>query len=190
MQLFGPAVGIFEIASLARGYALMDRILKKAPVKILEASYMTPGKFFILFNGDEASVHESFHDVLQSSKKDLLDSVLIPNLHEQVLPGLYGQLKTQVTDSVAVVETASMASGLIAADRSIKDANVTLIEIRSSRGIGGKCLYFVTGRLEEAQASVEAAERALHERGTLLHTEVIANPHEDFLQYFNLSGAV
>jgi microcompartment protein CcmL/EutN len=98
-------------------------------------------------------------------------------------------LKTQVTHSLAVIETASMCSGLLAADRSVKDANVQLIEIRSSRGIGGKCLYFVTGKLEETQAAVEAAETVLKERGTLLHTEIIANPHEDFLQHFNISGA-
>ena len=187
---FGPAIGIFEISSLAKGYALMDLILKKAPVKILEGTYMTPGKFFILFNGDEASVGESFEIVRATAKTSILDSVEIPNVEPTVLPGLYGMLQNQIDQSLAVVETSSMCSGLLAADRSVKNANVKLIEIRSSRGIGGKCLYFVTGRLEEVQASVEAAEFALKDRGTLLHTEVIANPHDDFLQHFNLTGAV
>ncbi|MEQ1875529.1 MAG: BMC domain-containing protein [Bdellovibrionia bacterium] len=186
---FGPAIGIFEIGSLARGYALMDLILKKAPVKILEGTFMTPGKFFILFNGDEASVGESFKEVHAAAKPSILDSIEILNLEPRVLPGLYGLLNTQVEHSLAVIETASMSSGLLAADRSLKEANVDLIEIRSSRGIGGKCLFFVTGKLEEAQAAVSAAETILSSRGTLLHTEVIANPHEDFLSQFNISGA-
>ena len=185
---FGPAIGIFEIGSLARGYALMDLILKKAPVKILEGTFMTPGKFFILFNGDEASVNESFNEVVLNAKPSILDSVEIPHLEPRVLPGLYGLLNTQVEHSLAVIETVSMCSGLLAADRSLKEANVDLIEIRSSRGIGGKCLYFVTGKLEETQAAVQAAQAVLSQRGTLLHTEIIANPHEDFLQQFNISG--
>jgi microcompartment protein CcmL/EutN len=188
MQPFGPAVGIFEIGSLARGYALMDQILKKAPVKILEGTYMSPGKFFILFNGDEASTEESFQTVRNAPQPSILDSVLIHQIHESILPGMYGLLKTEVRHSLGVVETSTMASGILAADRSMKEANVELIELRSSRGIGGKCLYFVTGKLEEVQASVSAAQAILSERGTLLHTEVIANPHSDFLQYFNMSG--
>jgi microcompartment protein CcmL/EutN len=190
MHPFGPAVGIFEISSLARGYALMDQITKKAPVKILEGTFMSPGKFFILFNGDEASVEESYNEVKSGSRNGILDSVLIPNVSETLLPGLYGLLKNSVTESLGIVETSSMCSGLLAADRSLKYANTKLIEIRSSRGIGGKCLYFVTGRLEEVDASIEAAKEILLQRGTLLHSEVIANPSDEFLEYFNVTGAV
>lgn len=189
MKLFGPSIGIFELASLARGYAMMDVIVKKAPVKILEGTFMTPGKFFILFNGDEASVDASFTAVTELAKSQTIDSVLIPQLHETILPGLYGLLKNEVTESLGIIETATMSSGIVAADTTMKNADVKLIEIRSSRGIGGKCFYIFTGSLDEVQAGVSSAHDSLRSRGTLVHSEIISRPHNDFLEYFNISGS-
>ena len=188
MNIYGPAVGILELASIAQGYTIVDQIVKKAPVKILEATYMTPGKFFILFNGDEASVDESFTHASELSKSKMLDSVMIPNLHLDVLPGLYGMLKNEAVLSLGVVETLTMSSGILGADLTAKNADVKLIEVRSSRGIGGKSVYFFTGKLDEVQAGIAAAEGTLARRGTLVHTEIISNPHSDLLEYFNISG--
>jgi microcompartment protein CcmL/EutN len=189
MNVFGPAIGILELSSIAQGYTIVDQIVKKAPVKILEATYMTPGKFFILFNGDEASVEASFHHAFELSRAKLLDSVMIPQIHKDVLPGLYGMLKNEAVLSLGVVETLTMSSSILGADLTTKNSDVKLIEIRSSRGIGGKSVYFFTGKLEEVQAGIEACENTLARRGTLVHTEIISNPHSDLLSYFNISGA-
>lgn len=186
---FGPALAALEMSSLAAGYSAMDLLVKKAPVRILEGSAMTPGKFVILFNGDEASVEESYKEILAQTQWGFLDHVLIPQLEGTVLPALYGLTKVECAESLCIVETASMASGLVSADASVKYADVKLIEIRSSRGIGGKCLYFVTGSLDAVQAAQETVQSTLQSRGTLLRTEVIARPHKDFLRYFNISGA-
>lgn len=185
---FGPAIGVLELSSLASGYAVMDKLVKKAPVTILEGSPMTPGKFFILFNGDEASVVESYNEAYAQKDISFLDSIVIPQADKRVLQGLYGLLKVECRESLAIIETASMSSGLYSADAVVKSSDTELIEIRSSRGIGGKCLYFVTGALDAVEAAREITIECLKSRGTLLRIEVIARPHEDFLQYFNLSG--
>ncbi|MGE3973855.1 MAG: BMC domain-containing protein [Bdellovibrionales bacterium] len=188
MNVFGPAIGILELSSIAHGYTIVDQIVKKAPVKILEATYMTPGKFFILFNGDEASVDASFQHASELARSKILDSVMIPNIHSDVLPGLYGMLKNDAVYSLGVIETLTMSSSILGADLTAKNADVSLIEIRSSRGIGGKSVYFFTGKLEEVEAGIAAAETTLARRGTLVHAELITNPHQDLLSYFNISG--
>ncbi len=188
-MIFGPAVASFEISSIARGYFLLDQLVKKAPVKILEAASVSPGKFFILINGDEASVDESRCHLINLAQNLIVDEVYIPFLHPEVLPALYAQNNFQVDASIGVVETAAVSSGLISADRACKAAEIHLIDFRMARGIGGKAYYFVTGTLENVEASVEAGAQALVDKGTLLRTEVIANPHDDFLKYFNLGGS-
>jgi microcompartment protein CcmL/EutN len=188
-MIFGPAIASFEISSIARGYFLLDQLVKKAPVKILEAASVTPGKFFILINGDEASVEESRKTLLAQAANLIIDEVYIPYLHSEVLPAMYAQNRFSIDESVGIVETAAVSSALVSADKACKAANVHLIDFRMARGIGGKAYYFVTGRLEDVQASVEAGASAAADKGTLIRTEVIASPHDDFLKYFNIGDS-
>lgn len=183
-MIFGPAINALEISSIALGYTLVDKAVKKAPVKILEGSPLTPGKFFILLNGDEASIEESRDEMKSLVGVNLIDEVYIPQLHDEVLPALYSQSKFKVEESVAIIETATIASGFLSADQAVKNSDVHLIDFRIARGIGGKSFYFITGKLEEVAAGIEAATNSLATRGTLLRTELIANPHPDFLHHF------
>lgn len=186
-MIFGPAICVFEISSLALGYTLIDKAVKKAPVKILEGSALTPGKFFILLNGDEASIDEARNEILtcaRSASGSILDEVFIPQLHADILPAAYAQIQQAVTESLGLIETSTIASGFISADAVAKSSDVKLIDLRLARGIGGKSLYFFTGPLQDVQAGVETAQSILSDRGTLLRAEVIARPHEDFLQHF------
>lgn len=185
-MIFGPAISCFEFSSLARGYFLLDQLVKKAPVKILEAAAVTPGKFFVLINGDEASVEESRQHILSLGRDHILDEVFIPQLHPEVLPAMYAQNRFPVEESLGIVETATVASGLVSADQACKNAVIHLVDFRMARGIGGKAYYFVTGKLEDVEASVHAGAFAVEGKGTLIRTEVVARPHDDFLKYFNI----
>src|SRR3954469_17153233 len=106
-MIFGPAISVFEISSIARGYFLLDQVVKKAPVQILEAAAVSPGKFFVLINGDEASVEESRGHVLLQGRDHVLDEVFIPQIHPEVLPAMYAQNRFLVQESVGIVETAT-----------------------------------------------------------------------------------
>jgi microcompartment protein CcmL/EutN len=59
-----------------------------------------------------------------------------------------------------------------------------------ARGIGGKAYFFLTGSLDNIQAAVEASIDVISPKGTLIRSDIIANPHEDFLKYFNLGGSI
>jgi microcompartment protein CcmL/EutN len=188
-MIFGPAVSTFEISSIARGYFLLDRLVKKAPVKILEASSVSPGKFFILINGDEASVDESRKELLSLAANQIIDEVYIPQLHPEVLPALYSQNNFRVNESLGIIETATVGSGLLSADFCAKSADVKIIDIRMARGIGGKAYYFFTGKLEDVQAGIDAGTNVIAPKGMLIRSEIIASPHEDFLKYFNVGDS-
>jgi len=53
-------IGLLEFNSIAAGIEATDALLKQAAVRIMVAKTVCPGKYIILFSGDEASVEESF----------------------------------------------------------------------------------------------------------------------------------
>ena len=56
----GPALAVVELSSIARGHRVADAMLKRAPVRLMRADAISPGKFLVLVEGDVAAVDESF----------------------------------------------------------------------------------------------------------------------------------
>ncbi|MCG8477679.1 MAG: BMC domain-containing protein, partial [Spirochaetales bacterium] len=52
-------LGALELTGIARGYAAVDTMLKRAPVRLIDARAYCPGKFLIVISGDVASVEEA-----------------------------------------------------------------------------------------------------------------------------------
>ena len=140
----GPALGIIELTSIARGVLVADAMVKKAPVRILQSHPISPGKHIIVIAGEVAEVDESMQAGL----------------------------------AVAVFETFSVASTVLAADAAAKAAEVTLLDMRLGQGLGGKGFFTMTGDLESIQAAADAGRAAI-ENGLLVGIEIIARPHED-----------
>ncbi len=189
-MIYGPAIGVLEISSISRGYFTLDKLVKKAASRILEASSVSPGKFLILINGEVADVEESMNEALLIAHPYVLDSVHIPDIHPEVLPAIYAQNQFPVEESLGIVEVTTVSSGVLAADRACKESNVHLIDFRMARGIGGKSYFFITGSLDNVESGTETAQETLFEKATLVRTDIIARPHEDFLKYFNIDGDV
>ena len=54
-----PALAVLEIASIARGLTVADALVKRAPVRILRADPITPGKYLLVFAGGEEEIEEA-----------------------------------------------------------------------------------------------------------------------------------
>lgn len=178
---YGPALGLVETASIARGVVVCDAIVKRAPVRLLWNEAVSPGKFTILFDGGEAEVEESFRAALERAEGSLVDRLLLPHPDRQVWAALAGTGVRPSLDALAVVETLSIASTLAAADAAVKAAEVALFELRLAKGIGGKGWFALTGTLDAVEAATEAATRALG-NGLLAGVEIVARPHEEFIR--------
>ena len=172
------ALALIELASIARGHVVADAMLKRAPVTLVRADFVSPGKFLVLVGGDVASVDESFRAGLDVGGDRILDRLFLPHAHPAVWTALGNAGKRPPIDSLAVVETATVAATLLGADAAAKAAAVDLFEMQLARGIGGKAFFTVTGPLAEVEAAVEAAVGAL-DAALLVATEIIAAPHAD-----------
>ena len=188
----GPqdAIGLIELSSIARGYIVSDAMVKKAPVRLLESRAVTPGKYLVLVSGGVAEVDEAMKAGLAQTGDKLLDSLFLPQMHEQILPLLLGVLPAPAfPDAMAVFETGSVASTIVSADAAAKAAHVWLLEMKVAVGIGGKGYFSMTGELAEVQAAVEAATSAIASQW-LVGREIIARPHDDLTTFLVAKGRI
>ena len=60
------ALALLELDSVASGLAAVDTLVKRAPVEVLEANLVEPGRFLVLLAGGVAEVEESVSAVVES----------------------------------------------------------------------------------------------------------------------------
>ena len=54
-----PALGLLELESIAAGIAAGDAMAKRAPIEVIRAGTVHPGKYLILVGGSVADVEEA-----------------------------------------------------------------------------------------------------------------------------------
>lgn len=173
------AIGIIETNSIALGVKAADAMLKMAAVQLLDAYATSPGKYIAVVGGDVASVAAAVEAGAAEAGETLLGKLLIAQLHAQVMPAIQGVPATHEVRAIGVVETATVASVIRAADAAVKTAAVDLLELRMAKGLGGKGYVTFTGDVGSVQAGVEAAADAASRDGALVATAIIAAPHHD-----------
>jgi len=109
----------------------------------------------------------------------LIDSFVIPNLHESLFPAIGGSVKVEKMEALGILESFSVASLIEGADAAAKAANVTLMEIRLAMALGGKAFVTMTGSVSAVASAVEAGARAISAKGLLVNKVVIPNPRSE-----------
>jgi len=174
-----PAVAVVELRSIARGVKTADAMVKKAPVRLFEARTVCPGKYIIVIAGETQAVTDSFHAGLEAGAEMVVDEMLLPYAHDQLVPAMEACAEAPRMDSLAIMETFTVAAALLSADAAAKAAAIELIELRMANGLGGKSFYTMTGELSQIEAAVEAGVAIIEPNGTLVCSEIVPNPHED-----------
>ena len=158
------ALGLVETDSIARGTVVADGVLKMAPVELLFAGEISPGKFVVLFGGDVGPTRASHARGVELAGERKIDDLLLPQLHQGVLPAIEDRVGAGDDDALGTIETTSVASTVLAADRAAKAARITLRRIRLAQGLGGKGFVFLTGAVHDVEAAVAAGKAAAGSR--------------------------
>lgn len=177
----GPCIGLLELCSVARGVETADAVLWQSAVEMLFASPVQPGKYVMLFTGSVQDVRAGLALGRDVAGEDLVDELLIPQVHEQVEVALRrrgGHINGEL-DAVGVVETTTVAAAIVAADAALKTASVDLLDLRIANGLGGKSFFTLTGEVSDVRSSVAAGAGSAGERGQLARDVVIPRPHPD-----------
>ncbi|KNZ68966.1 microcompartments protein [Thermincola ferriacetica] len=179
------AIGLLEMKSIARGITAADEMVKAADVKLLQAMPVCPGKFIALVAGDVGAVQSSIKAGMARAADQVIDTLILPNVHRSVFPALSGTNAIEKIRSLGIVETYSVASAITAADVAAKAASVDLLEVRLARGLGGKSFFLLSGEVSAIKSSINAAVQKLREDGFYAGAEFIAAPHKDLLAALN-----
>ena len=167
------AIGMVELNSIARGIETCDYMVKAAQVELIRSSTVCPGKYLVLIAGDTGNVRSAMAEGTKRGGECVVDTLLIPNVHPQLIPAISMTTQTPAMGAVGVLEFYSVASAIVAADVAAKAANITLIEVRIGYAIGGKGYVTLTGDVGAVRAAVAAASR---DAQLLVGTTVIPRP--------------
>lgn len=177
-------LAVLEFSSIAIGIKVLDDMVKIAPIKIIEARTICPGKYIIVFSGDVASVEYSFNKGYETGKDYLVDSLYLPMVHSDVVPAIGNIVKTDEWNAIGMIETLSVTSGIEAADIAAKTGGVKIIEIRLAIGFGGKSYLKMMGTLDEVQAAMEIATAKVKQNKQLCMEVIIPQPHQEIKPFF------
>src|SRR5256884_958262 len=175
------SLGLIELTSIASGFLTCDAMLKAAAVDLVLSRSICSGKYMVMVRGDVSSVQSAVAAGIAGSRFSVIDSFVIPNLHEAVFPAISGASKVEVLEALGIVESFSVAALIEGADAAVKAANVELIEIRLAMALGGKAFVTMTGDVAAVQAGVDAGAQAVGQKGMLVNKVVIPHPRPELL---------
>lgn len=173
------AIGILESNSIAKGIEAADAVLKAADTALLYAKPVCPGKYTILFYGDVAAVSASLDAGAAVIDAHLVDSVVIPRIHPQVIQAISLSTAPDGVNAVGVMEFFSVTAAVYAADAAAKAADVTLLDVRLGVGIGGKSFAVLTGEVAAVEEAVRCGMAAGEEKGLVITSTVIPSPRKE-----------
>lgn len=177
-----PALALIEFDSIAAGIRAGDAMVKKAPVAAIVAGTVHPGKYLVLVSGEVGPVQEALAAGLAAGSDALVDHVYLPGVHPDVPASIAAARRPGPIEALGIVETASVAAAIQAADAGLKGAQVTLLELRLADGLGGKGLAFFSGAVGDVETAVAMACAAAGESGALLNAAVIPQLHQEMAE--------
>jgi microcompartment protein CcmL/EutN len=150
-----PALALLELDSIAVGIAAGDAMAKRSPVDVLHAGTVHPGRYLVLVGGAVADVEEALAAGCEVGEGSVLDVVLLPGVDPQVVDALRGVRRAGEGEALGIVEAATVASVIDAADAGVKGAQVRIMELRIADDLGGKAYVLFDGRVSDVEAAVE-----------------------------------
>lgn len=174
-------IGLIEMTSIAAGFQTCDAMLKAADVELLLSRSICSGKYMVLIRGDVAAVQASVEAGCQICDFGIIDSFVIPNVHDSVFPAIAGTHPRSNLRALGILESFSVTSLIEGADAAAKAANIELLEVRLAMALGGKAFVSLTGSVADVQAAVDAGAEVIGRKGLLVNKVVIPNPRDELL---------
>jgi len=180
------AIGLLELKGAAPGLVAVDVAVKTASIEILQAKVECPGKYVVIMAGEIAAVEAGMAAAKAAVGSGLYDFSVLGRIHPALYWGLHDQFHQgeRASDgsidgdgaALGIVETITIATGLLAADKALKTAAVCLRELRLAYALGGRSYFIFSGATGAVQAALASAVEVATERGSLGSECVILKP--------------
>lgn len=184
----GNAIGIIELASIYKGYAVQDEVLKTANVEKVIARTICSGKYLMIVRGNVADVEIAVRVAADVGGFSVVNVTTIPNVDPRVFPAIAGATTLQIdkkekpVGAMLIIETFSVVSAIKAADFAAKEADLDLLRIHLAMAVGGKGFIVITGDIGALESAVQPALEYIKQDGMLCGYVIIKNPHDEVLK--------
>ena len=172
-----PAICLIEFNNVADGITAADAMTKKAPISMLKSGTISQGKYLVLIGGSTASVKESFQAGMSISSESVVDSLFLPDVHNQVYRAVLGNRQPCDAEALGIIETGTVAAIVQAADAGVKGAKVNIVEIRLADGYGGKGYTLFNGKVEDVEAALEIGLQSIEAHQVTVFSRIISALH-------------
>ncbi|NOX63107.1 MAG: BMC domain-containing protein [Chloroflexi bacterium] len=176
-----PSLALLEFDSIAAGIVAADAMVKRAPVDRLIAGSVQPGRWLVVVTGMVAPVEEAVKAANETAGSNLRGQITLPDIDPRVFEAMTGARDETPIPAFGIIETRTAPAAIAAADAGVKGADVRLLEVRLSDGLGGKGLVFFSGEVADVEAAVELGTGVLGP-GELVEARVIAQLHADLAE--------
>jgi len=184
LAMRGPALGVLEVGTIAKGIVVADASLKRSPALLVHSRAVSGGKHLVMLEGGVAEVQEAMIAGKLAAATVLLDHVELAAADDQIWPMLGAPIAAPdwtddpEAEAVAIIETSTVCAAIAAADAACKVAAVTVRDVRFAVDLAGKAYFTLTGTLDAIEAARDAATNAV-DSAKLVALEVIAQPSPD-----------
>jgi microcompartment protein CcmL/EutN len=172
------ALAVIETSSIARGFVVLDAVVKKSPVTVKLARPISPGRFLLVFGGGVDVTLEGIEAARATAGSDVVDELFLPGIHPGLLPAVDRAVAPERGEAIGIVETSTVAAALLAADTALKAVDVTVLRMHLALGTGGKGWFTLCGPVGDVEAALDAV-RASARPDRLVGVELIAQPHAE-----------
>ena len=176
------SIGLIELTSITSGFVTSDAMLKTADVELVLARTICSGKYMVMVRGDVGAVEAAVLAGLEAGGFGVIDSFVIPNIHEDIFPAIAGTNRIENPEALGLIESFSVAALIEGADAAVKAANVQLIDVRLAMALGGKAFVTLTGNVAAVQSAVEAGAQVVGAKGMLVNKAVIPSPRGELFE--------
>lgn len=185
-----PAIAVLEFDSIAVGTRAADAMVKKAPINTFRVGTVQPGKYIVLVGGSVAAVDESRREGLLVGGDRVTDDIFLPDVHPQVFAAVGGQRQDNAGDALGILETSAIPTNVAAADKAVKTAEVTIVEIRLGDGLGGKGITLLTGLVHDVEAAVAAGVTIATRPGVTEYHTIVPIQHGELRERIRQATAL
>jgi microcompartment protein CcmL/EutN len=172
------ALAVIETGSIARGFVVLDGVVKKAPVVVKYAQPVSPGRFLLVFGGGVEATLEGMEAARSIAGSDVVDELFLPGAHPALLPAIDRAVVAERGEAIGIVETSTVAAAILAADVALKAVDVRVLRMHLALGTGGKGWFTLCGPVGDVDAALDAV-RAVVRSDRLVGVELLARPHAE-----------
>lgn len=210
------ALGMIEVFSFTTAVYVADIAAKAADVKVIAfdrnrpkaADAPAPLVMIVKIEGNVSAVRSAVEAGSEYAKQQgkFIVSHIIANPAETVekmgylmdinkdkfnkkLPKNFidAEITQQKKSAIGLVEVQGLVAAIEGLDSMLKTSDVRLIH--TEKRLGGRLVTFViTGTVSAVKAAVENGVKSASALGTVYGKEIIANPHDEIIKFFDFGG--